>query len=269
MDVNSINNNISNLNQSSQLQIDKSHETKQVEKVDNEGASSLSINEYNKKRDELSLNVQSLNNGIAISSIATNSIEKQQSFLNNIQNELQNVKSEDNKLQDKNDIKQVINENLKNFNQVAYETKYKSENLLSLDNYDEKKSININTDNANFSIEKINTPDFANQIFETINGLDLNDPSQVDLAISKIESSTNQLQNISDKFTEFGNKVEESARETIKEQVDLYNDNKVNKDKNFGKESVDFSKNNISANLGYLAASQANIVQAQSVRLLS
>jgi flagellin len=269
MDVNNINNNINTLNQSPQLQIDKSNAVKQVEKIDNEGASSLSINDYNKKRDELSLNVQSLNNGIAISNIASNSLEKQQSFLNNIQNELQNVKSDDNKLQDKNDIKQVVNDNLKNFNQIAYETKYKSENLLSLDYYDDQKSITINTDKANFSIEKSNTPDFANQIFETINGLDLNNPVQLEEAISKVESSSNQLKNISDEFTEFGNKVEESARETIKEQVDLYNDNKVNKDKNFGKESVDFSKSNVSANLGYLAASQANIVQAQSVRLLS
>lgn len=269
MDVNSINNNINNLNQSSQLQIDRSNATNEINKVDNEGASSLSINEYNKKRDELSLNVQALNNGIAISNIANNSLDKQQSYLKNIQNELENLKSDDNKLLDKNDIKQVINDNLKNFNQIAYETKYKNENLLSLDYYDDQKSITVNTDNSNFSIEKTNTPDFANQIFETINTADLNDPTQIVEAISKVETSSNQLQNISDQFTEFGNKVEESARETIKEQVDLYNDNKVNKDKNFGKESVDFSKTNVSANLGYLAASQANIVQAQSVRLLS
>lgn len=132
-----------------------------------------------------------------------------------------------------------------------------------------KKEITINTDNQNFSIEKINTPDFANQIFETINAANLNDPAQLDAAISKVENSSNQIQNISDKFTELGNKVEESARDTIKDQVDLFNENKVNKDKNFGKESLDFSKNNIFANVGYLAASQANIVQAQSVRLLS
>ena len=31
----------------------------------------------------------------------------------------------------------------------------------------------------------------------------------------------------------------------------------------------DFSKTNVNSNLGYLVASQANIVQAQSVRLLS
>lgn len=269
MDVSSINNNINNLNQSTQLQIDKSQLSNQIQKVDKESASSLSINEYNQKRDELSLNVQSLNNGIAISNIATNAIDKQQSFLNNIQKELEGIKSDNNKIQDKNDIKQTINENLKNFNQVAYETKYKNENLLRLDYNDDQKNIIINTDNLNFSIDKINTPDFANEIFEAVNNTDLNNPTGIDSMISKIQISSNQLQNISDKFTEFGNKVEESARETIKEQIDLHNDNRINKDKNFGKESVDFSKNNISSNLGYLAASQANIVQAQSVRLLS
>ncbi len=269
MDVSSISNNINNLNQSSQIQIDKSQLSNQVQKVDKESASSLSINEYNQKRDELSLNVQSLNNGIAISNIATNAIDKQQSLLNNIQKELENVKSDDNKIQDKNDIKQSINENLKNFNQVAYETKYKNENLLSLDYYDDQKSISINTDNTNFSIDKTNTPDFANQIFEAINSADLNNPEQLNAAILKVEASSDELQNISGQFIEFGKKVEGNARDTIQEQIDLFNGNKINKDKNFGEESVDFSKNNISANLGYLAASQANIVQAQSVRLLS
>ena len=269
MDVSSINNNINNLNQSSQLQIDKSQQSNQVQKVDKEDASSLSINEYNQKRDELSLNVQSLNNGIAISNIATNAIDKQQSFLDNIQKELQDVKREDNNIEDKNDIKQSVNENLKNFNQVAYETKYKNENLLSLDYYDDQKTISINTDNTNFSIDKANTPDFANQIFETINSANLNDPEQLDAAISKVEASSDELQNISGQFIEFGQKVEGNARDTIQDQIDLFNGNKVNKDKNFGEESVDFSKNNIFANLGYLAASQANIVQAQSVRLLS
>ncbi len=269
MDVSSINNNINNLNQSSQLQIDKSQQSNQVQKVDNEGASSLSINEYNQRRDELSLNVQSLNNGIAISNIATNAIDKQQDFLNNIQKELEDVKSDDNKVQDKNDIKQSVNENLRNFNQIAYETKYKNETLLSLDYYDEQKSISINTDDANFSIEKTNTPDFANQIFETINNADLNDPEQLDALISQVKNSSGELQNISAEFTQFGQSVEGNARESIKEQIELFNGNKINKDKNFGEESVDFSKNNISSNLGYLAASQANIVQAQSVRLLS
>ena len=42
-------------------------------------------------------------------------------------------------------------------------------------------------------------------------------------------------------FTDFGNKIETSARDTIKEQVNLYNENQMNK-KKFRKESSDFTK---------------------------
>ena len=135
--------------------------------------------------------------------------------------------------------------------------------------YDDKTSINVGTKNSNFSIEKPNTASYANDIFETLNSGNLNDPETLNNVMNKVSSSANQLKNTYDDFTEFGNKLESSARETIKTQIDLYNDNKYNKDKNFGKESSDFSKTNINANLGYLAASQANIVQEQSVRLLS
>lgn len=264
MDINSINSNVSSLNTSSSLGLEKTGSASKISKINEEG-SNLYINEYNKKRDELSLNVQSLNEGIAVTKIAQNSLEKQQSYLNNIQTKLENINSYENK----NDIKQSINEDLRNFNQVAYETKFKRENVLANDYYDDKTTIDVNTKKESFSMEKPNTPTYANEIFELANNSDLNTPEAVKELQSKIQTSTNQLKNTYEEFTEFGNRLEYSARETIKEQVDLYNENKINKDRNFGKESSDFSKTNINSNLGYLAASQANIVQAQSVRLLS
>ena len=264
MDVNSINSNISTLNTSSSLSLEKVSSSKPINKI-SEDSTNLYINDYNKKRDELSLNVQSLNEGIAITKIAQNSIEKQQEYLTNIQTKLENADSYENK----NDLKQSINEDLRNFNQVAYETKFKKENIIATNYYDDKKSIDINTKNANFSIEKPNTPTYANEIFELSNNSDLNNSTNLEQVSSKVRTSSNQLKNTYDDFTEFGNKLEFSAKETIKAQVDLYNENKINKDRNFGQESTDFSKTNVNANLGYLAASQANIVQAQSVRLLS
>ena len=265
MDVNSINNNnISTLNSSASLQLERSSSTNKVNNTPKD-ALNLNINDYNKKRDELSLNVQSLNNGIAASKIAQNSIEKQQEYLINVQNKLEKITN----YEDKNDIKQSINEDLRSFNQIAYETKFNKESLLVVNNYDDKTSIEVTTKNSNFSIAKPNTATYANEIFEAVNTSNLNDPNALNGVVNKVASSANQLQNTFEEFTEFGNRLETSARETIKDQINLYNENKFNKDKNFGKESSDFSKTNISANLGYLAASQANIVQEQSVRLLS
>jgi hypothetical protein len=264
MDVNSINNNsISTLNTSSSLQLEK---TSSNNKINNSSKDALNlfISDYNKKRDELSLNVQALNDGIATSKIAQNSIEIQQDYLKNIQNKLENIDN----YQNKNDIKQSINEDLRSFNQIAYETKFKKESLL-VSNYEDKTSIDVNTKTSNFSMPKPNTASYANEIFGMVNNSDLNNPIKLKEVSDKIATSSNQLQNTYDQFTEFGNRLEESARSTIKEQIDLFNENKINKDKNFGKESSDFTKANVNSNMGYLAASQANIVQAQSVRLLS
>lgn len=264
MDVNSINNNsISTLNTSSSLQLEKTSSNNKINNTSKD-ALNLFISDYNKKRDELSLNVQALNDGIATSKIAQNSIETQQNYLKNIQNKLENIDN----YQNKNDIKQSINEDLRSFNQIAYETKFKKESLL-VSNYEDKTSIDVNTKTSNFSMPKPNTASYANEIFEMVNNSDLNNPIKLKEVSDKIATSSNQLQNTYDQFTEFGNRLEESARSTIKEQIDLFNENKINKDKNFGKESSDFTKANVNSNMGYLAASQANIVQAQSVRLLS
>ncbi len=264
MDVNSINTNISGLNTSSSLGLEKVASSKSINKI-SEDSTALYISDYNKKRDELSLSVQSLNEGIAISNIAQSSLDKQQEYLKNVQTKLENASS----YEDKNDLKQSINSDLRSFNQVAYETKYKKESILANDYNSDSTTIDINTKNGTFSIEKPNTPTYANEIFELSNSSDLNNPEALKELASKVQTSSNQLQNTYDKFTEFGNRLEYSARETIKEQVDLYNENKMAKDKNFGNDSTDFSKTNVNANMGYLAASQANIVQAQSVRLLS
>ena len=71
MDVNNINTNINNLNTSPSLQqLDRSSSANEIKKVSEEGLD-LSISSYNQQRDELSINVQSLNQGIAVSNIAT------------------------------------------------------------------------------------------------------------------------------------------------------------------------------------------------------
>ncbi len=265
MDVSAINsNNISGLNNSSSLQLERSSASQKIGDSKKD-ALNLNISNYNKRRDELSLDVQSLNDGIAITKIATNAVEKQQNYLKNIDEKLSNIEN----FKDKNEIKQSINEDLRGFNKVAYETRYKREALLVNDYYDDKTSIDISTSATSFSIPKPNTASIANEIFETSNSSDLNNPAKLEELTNKVSSSSNLLKNTYELFTDLGNKLEESAQNSIKTQIDLYNENKMSKNTNFGKESSDFSKANIIANSGYLAASQANIVQAQSVRVLS
>lgn len=261
MDINQVHNNqLTGLNNNSQLQLNKSNVSQKVSDLTSNELN-LNISNLNKQRSEFSSNIQSLNDGIAISKIATNAIEKQQEHLNNIQTKLDNIENLDNK----NDIKQNINEDLRAFNKISYETNYKKESLLVQNYYDENQNIEINTSNQNFSMEKPNVSSFANQIFESVNNTDLNNPDNLSNAKKLVSDISDELTKLSDSFNKFGKELESKVSDSLKDQnVNLYK-NSID----FGRETTDFSKANVNMNAGSLIASQANIIQEQSIRLLS
>lgn len=267
MDVNSISNNVSNLNPlQNQPQVDRSNASSEIAKSDD--FLKLSVAEYNTKRDELSESLQAFNQGIGVTKVAQNGLDKQIEYVKNIENTLTKIKDDESFTADNNSVKNNLNQELLNFRNEANDTKYKGEALLSQDMYEDNQ-VSISTKEAYYSIDKPNTPEIASALSQDINANDFNNPEALQNTINKVESTVNQLQNIKDQFTDLGNKLEDSAKVSIEEQVNLSNQNRVNANINFGKEVNDFSKTNIQANVGYLAASQANIVQEQSVRLLS
>ena len=267
MDVNSINNNISNLNNIPQQQVGRSESTSQVE--NNDEFLKLSINEYNKQRDELSASLQAFNEGIGISKTANNGLGNQEESLKSIRDVLKDLQTNNSPETDNNQVKNGINQELLKFREEAFQTTYKSENLIALDDYEENLTVDISTKEAYFSIDKPNTPEISSGIAQVLSASDLNSTDALEATINTVENSINQIQNLSDQFTDLGNKLESSARTSISDQIELSNQNRINSQVDFPKEVTDFSKSNINANAGYLAASQANIVQAQSVRLLS
>lgn len=268
MDVNSINSSISSLNSSvPQGQLERTGSAQQVN--NKEEFLRLSINDYNQRRDELSASLQSFTEGIGISRTAQSGLEKQDELLSNIENKLTQLKDDENIGQDKNQIKNELNQDLLKFREEAFQTKYKNENLIYVDEYEEKTSIDISTKEAYYSLDKPNTPQIAAQAAQAISSNDFNNPEQLDATINTVQNSRQEVQGLQNQFKELEKSLETSARESIQTQVDLSKQQKANADINFAKEAKDFSKTNIQANVGYLAASQANIVQEQSVRLLS
>ncbi len=267
MDISNINNNISSLNNVPQQNIEKMSSSKQIESKDE--FLKLSITDYNKKRDELSASLQSFNEGIGISRTAQNGLENQNQILQNIEDKLTQL-IDDNLIDtDKNQIKNSLNQELLKFREEAFQTRYKNENLIYIEEYEDKLSIDIFTKEAYFSIDKPNTPEIAVKAAQTISSNDFNNPEQLNNAINTIQESRTQIKELQTQFINLEKGLETSARESIKEQIDLSKQQKANIDINFAKEAKDFSKTNIQANVGYLAASQANIIQEQSVRLLS
>lgn len=137
MDVNSIENGLVSLNNAPQ-KINKKSDTSVVHN-DKEDSFSLYIKDYNKKRDELSSSLQAFNEGIAITKIAIRGLEKEQNSLRDIEISL----SLNNEYNDKNNIKKSILEELQNFKEIAYDTKYKREKLIAVDDFEENLRIEI------------------------------------------------------------------------------------------------------------------------------
>ena len=88
MDINDVSNisNSVNLNNIPKQYIEKSKYPNSINAIDEkEDALKVSISDiYNKKRDELSLTLQNLNEGIAISQISSKALSNQQESLKNI-----------------------------------------------------------------------------------------------------------------------------------------------------------------------------------------
>eukprot|EP00767_Chilomastix_cuspidata_P008117 gnl/Chilomastix_cuspidata/9171.p1 GENE.gnl/Chilomastix_cuspidata/9171~~gnl/Chilomastix_cuspidata/9171.p1 ORF type:complete len:268 (+),score=13.55 gnl/Chilomastix_cuspidata/9171:48-851(+) len=266
MDINNVNSNINTLNNSTDYQLNKTNDSSKIE--NKSSFLNLTINEYNQKRDELSESLQTFNEGLGVSSIAQKGLEKQIDYLKNIETKLENVENKEN-IEDKNIIKNDLNKELLNFREEAFSTQYNKEKLLLQDEYEEDFSISISTKEAYFSIDKPNTPEIATRIGQEISRSDLNDNQSLQSTKDQISLGIKELEGIKESFNELSNNLESSARESISEQINLSKQNLKNKEINFGQEMNDFSKTNVTANMGYLAASQANIMQEQSVRLLS
>jgi len=263
MDINAINstNNIQNLNQlnnSSSTAVNKSQLRYNAEDFNSDKSANLSVSKSSILKSEFSQNIQSLNDGIAKSQIAQNSIDKLQGYLKNIDEKLENSKN----LNDKNEIKQSINQDLRAFNQQAFQTKYKEENLIANRYNDDQEAIEVSANNITYSLERPNVANFTNEIFNAVNNNNLNNPQNMQNAVNTVSTTANQLEELANQFKDFSQQLQNDAKNQIVEQ-------NLNQTINFGKESSDFTKTNLQANSGYLATSQANIVQEQSVRLLS
>ena len=267
-DVSNISNNV-NLNNIPKQYIEKSKYPNSINAIDEkEDALKVSISDiYNKKRDELSLTLQNLNEGIAISQISSKALSKQQESLKNIDKALIKLEIgsdyENNRFETANEISKQLN----NYNNEAQNTSYKKRNLLN-DQYGDEV-INIVTNSTNYTIKGLNTKEISQELFNELQANTLSTKDEIDSAIDSVNKAIDKSLIFSNNYEELQKDMKQNARSILNEQLNLLKENSKLKDSNFGTDANDFSKTNISSNLGHLAASQAHIIQEQSSKLLA
>ncbi|PLY11353.1 MAG: hypothetical protein C0626_01945 [Arcobacter sp.] len=96
----------------------------------------------------------------------------------------------------------------------------------------------------------------------------LSSSEDVTSALGNVDEALKKSRTFSEDFSQMNNEMKQVARGTLNEQINLLKDNTSLKDMNFGSDFSDFSKTNITTQLGNLAASQAHIIQEQTSKLL-
>ena len=266
-DVSTISNNV-NLNNIPKQYVEKSKYSNSVNPLDEkDDALKLTITDiYNKKRDELSHSLQNLNEGIAITQISINGLINQQNNLKNIENSLIKLENSGDYEANRFDTANEISIELNSYNEQAQNATYKKRSLLN-DQYGDEV-INIVTPSKNFLLKGLNTKEISQNLVNNLSTNTLSSSENIKNAIDNtMEALSNSLA-FSDDYTKIQNEMKQTARTTLNEQLNLLKENSKLKDLNFGSDISTFSKTNISSNLGYLAASQAHIIQEQTSKLL-
>lgn len=203
----------------------------------------ISASLLSKKRSELAQDYEKINSILATSQIGSQATEKQMQILNDFKSTLQDIGLSKDQMQTK------LQNYIKDFVQVDQNATYENNYVFSVSNLEKPADIIEELKNTMFSTQSNNTD--VQNIYEQINsGLDVLKDYKATFEIIK-EEAVDLAQN----------KVSES-----KALSDTYfNAN----NSNFGKESSDFSKNNVTSQMGYLLASQANANQEANIKLLT
>ncbi len=227
----------------------------------------VSITEvYNKKRDELSHSLRNLNEGIAATQISVNALGKQQENLQNIGTSLIKLENSGDYENKRFETAQEISDQLNEYNQEADNARYNKKLLLD-DQYGDE-IINVVTQSKNFQVNGVNTKAISQDLVNNLQSNALSSSSDVNSALGNVEEALKKSRTFSEDFSQMNGEMKQVARGTLNEQINLLKENTKLKELDFGSDFSDFSKTNITTQLGNLAASQAHIIQEQTSKLL-
>jgi flagellin len=94
-------------------------------------------------------------------------------------------------------------------------------------------------------------------------------PIGIDMLNNETSVRKSELKSTLEKVAELNSTFENKAKHIISNEITKTQEVSPFKSIDFGKESVDFTGANISTIVGSIASSQANAMQAQSIKLLS
>ena len=219
--------------------------------------------------------IENTNSAIAATQIASSATNEQSKILDNVKEKLLQASTDTTSKEGRDAILKEIKSQLEQFDKIASGTNYNGQSLL------QKSS----TDNSASNVQQYQSGLKGEQIVETsavqanTEGLDLTalvnqdsttfSSSDARSFLQSVDKAINGLNDVRSEFGSVQNQLESSNRNLLSQKTSTLNASSLF-DTNYAKETSNFSKQNILAQIGSFGQAQANNVNQQMVsRLLS
>jgi len=241
-----------------------------------DNASSLSIsNSLLAQSNGYGQALENANSAIAATQIASGAITEQSNILNNVKEKLLQASTDTTSQEGRDAILKDIQKQLEQFDKIASGTNYNGQTLLQKSSTDNSASDVqqfqsglkgeqlIETSSVQSNTEGLGLTDLANQNASTFTS------SEAKKYLETVDDAINSLNDTRSNFGSVQNQLESSSRNLLTQQTNTLNAASMF-DTNYAKESSNFSKQNILAQIGAFGQTQANNINQQTVlRLLS
>lgn len=219
--------------------------------------------------------IENTNSAIATTQIASSATNEQSKILDNIKEKLLQASTDTTSQEGREAILKDIKTQLEQFDKIASSTNYNGQTLLQ-NKSDDQSASQILQYQAGIKGENIIQ---TSAVQSNTQGLGLTTLSNQDLVNFTADDARNYLENVdkainglNDIKSELGavqNQLQSSNRNLLSQETSTLQANSLF-DTNYAKESANFSKQNILAQIGAFGQAQANNVNQQTVlRLLS
>ncbi len=241
-----------------------------------DNASSLSIsNSLLAQSNGYGQALENANSAIAATQIASGATTEQSNILNNVKEKLLQASTDTTSQEGRDAILKDIQKQLEQFDKIASGTNYNGQTLL------QKSS----TDNSASDVQQFQSGLKGEQLIETSSvqsnteGLGLTDLINQDTTtfsssdaknfLETVDKAINKLNDVRGEFGSVQNQLESSSRNLLAQQTSTLSAAALF-DTDYAKESSNFSKQNILAQIGAFGQVQSNNINQQTVlRLLS
>ena len=215
MEINNINSNINNVNQSQNSSLEKISTGLKINQAADDAASLSISDSLRLQRSDLSQSLQNLNQGIALTRIASDGLENQQEILGDIKQKLLQANTDTTSVDGKEAIKKEVAKLTEQFQNIAQTTKFENQKLITPDG--NNTTLDISTTDETFTLDVPNTGQIANELTTLIGTTDFG-TGDIAAIIDRIDVASDQVSSAQSDFGSTENQLASSARNSITEE---------------------------------------------------